>query len=624
MFRNYWKTAIRVLFRNKTFSAINILGLTLGSVCCLYIVLYVTDQFNYDRQHRHFAEIYRIDEEFRGRGFGGRSATVVAPVAPLMKQDFPEVEQFTRIFPILGVDKHVLHYKDKTIYEHEVVYADSTFFEVFSFHFVEGDARTALNEPSSVVLLRSVAAKLFGSENPIGKTITVENIYFKKDYQVQGVVDESLGRSHLHAGVFLAMNSGFFGEEALHTDAWTRNGYVSSYVRLKPGTDAGALEARLPSFFARYGEPQLRGTGISCRLFLQPVTTIHLTPGLGGPQLTDPVSPVFLHVLLSIAILIQLVACINFMNLSTARATKRAKEVGIRKVAGAERKHLIRQFLGESMLVSGVALILAIPWLILSLPWLNELTGAEIHWSFLKESRVWVIVCLMLIATGGIAGSYPAFYLSAFRVIKVIKGNFTSHISAAGVRRGLVVFQFVLSIVLIIGVCVIYSQLNYIRNKDLGFNPDQRLVFSFQTGAATRQIPAFLNDIRGLAGINLASDASAYLSGPSFFSNTFWVKGQREDKGRNASYLISDEYFVRTNGVRLLSGRDFRPDDSAKLLVNETFARMLGLDPRHAVGTLLDDSQGRIEEIVGVMQDFNYSKLDKKPEGFAVWKRGRI
>lgn len=181
-------------------------------------------------------------------------------------------------------------------------------------------------------------------------------------------------------------------------------------------------------------------------------------------------------------------------------------------------------------------------------------------------------------------------------------------------------FQFVLSIVLIIGICVIYSQLDYIRNKDLGFDPDQRLVFSFETGSAIDRVPAFLNDLRRLAGITAASDGSSYLSAPSYFSNTFWLKGQREDQGKGTNYLFADEYFVRANGVHLVSGRDLLPGDSAKVLINETLARELGLDPHHAAGTLLDDSQDRIEEVVGVMKDFNYSKLDRSPEGFLVWK----
>jgi putative ABC transport system permease protein len=624
MFRNYWKTAVRALFKNKTFSAINILGLTLGSVCCLYIVLYVSEQFRYDRQHQRCSDIYRIDAEITAPQGSARVATVVAPVAPLMKHDFPEVEQFTRVVPFLGVSNHLLHYKNRTLYEKDVVYADSTFFEVFRFHFDGGDPATALKEPYSVVLLQTVASRLFGREDPIGKTITLENIYFKKDYVVRAVIDESLGPSHLHAGVFLTMNSGFLGDEALHTDAWTRNGYVSSYVRLRSGANPASLERKLPDFVARYGGPQLKPTGVGERLFLQPVTSIHLTTGLGGSQLTNPVSPMFLDILLSIAILIQLIACINFMNLSTARATKRGKEVGVRKVIGAQKDQLIRQFLTESMLLTGLALSLAIPLLVITLPWLNGITGADIHWSvFLTDDHAWMMLAAVMLATGLVAGSYPAFYLSAFRAIDVIKGNFSSGISAAKLRRMLVVFQFALSIVLIMGICVIYSQLNYIRNKDLGFDPDQRLVFSFETESAIDHVPAFAGDLRELAGITAVSNASSYLSAPSFFSNTFWLKGQREDRGQGANFLIADEYFVRANGVHLISGRDLLPTDSAKVLINETFARQLGLDPHHAAGTLLDDSQDRIEEVVGVMKDFNYSKLDKSPEGFLVWKNRR-
>lgn len=623
MLRNYWRTAVRSLFKNKTFSAINILGLTLGSVCCLYIVLYVSDQWGYDRQHRRYTDIYRIGSEITAPQGSARVATTVAPVAPLMKQDFPEVEQFTRVVPFLGVANHLLHYRNKTLYEKDVVYADSTFFDVFRFHFDGGDPATALKEPYSVVLLRSVATKLFGREDAIGKTITVENIFFKKDYVVRGVIDESLGPSHLHAGVFLTMNSGFLGDEALHTDAWTRNGYVSSYVRLRPGANPAALEKKLPDFVARYGGPQLKPTGVGERLFLQPVASIHLTTGLGGPQLTDPVSPLFLNILLSVAILIQLIACINFMNLSTARAAKRAKEVGVRKVIGAGKGHLVRQFLTESMLLTGLALLLAIPLLVIALPWLNGITGADIQWRVLLNGRAWMMLAGVMVGTGLVAGSYPAFYLSAFKAIDVIKGNFTSGFSAAKLRRSLVIFQFALSIVLIMGICVIYSQLNYIRNKDLGFDPNQRLVFSFETESAVDKVPAFAGDLRELPGITAVSDASSYLSAPSFFSNTFWLKGKREDQGRGANFLIADEYFVRANGIHLVSGRDLLPTDSAKVLINETFARQLGLDPHHAAGTLLDDSQNRIEKVVGVMRDFNYSKLDKSPEGFLVWKNRR-
>jgi len=619
MFKNYWLTALRVLVRNKTFSAINIFGLTLGTLCCFYIVLYVTDQYSYDGQHYRGQDIYRVDTHIRGAGGEGDRATVTGSVAPLLKQDFPEIEQFTRVVPFLGVDKHFIRYKDKVLAEKEAVYADSTFFDVFNFHFVRGDRRTALMEPYSVVLLQSVADRLFGREDAIGKTITIENVYFKTDYVVKGVIDESQGKSHIHAGLFLAMNSGGMGDYVLHTTNWVSNGYISSYVRLRPHTDTAGLARKFPAFVKKYGGDQLKAVGAENRLFLQPLSTVHTTTGIGGPQFTTPASPTFLRVLLSIAILIQLIACINFMNLSTARAIRRAKEVGVRKIIGARRGQLLQQFLGESLLISFIGFALALPLLVLVLPELNRLADADIPWTFLLQGKVWLILGGLIFGTGVVAGSYPAFYLSAFQAIRVLKGNFTNAISASGLRRGLVVFQFVLSIALIIGIIVIYSQLNYIRNKDLGFDKDQRIVLSFQTQDAVDRVPAFLADLRVLAGVQEACNSSACLDGAGFFSNDFWPKGQRSEQGQNTAFLISDEHFVPANGIHLVSGRNFRPTDSSRVLINETYARRLGLNPQTALGVRLFDSQSREAEIVGVMKDFNFSRLDQTPGSFLVW-----
>jgi putative ABC transport system permease protein len=581
--------------------------------------LYVTDQYSYDRQHESVQQIYRVDCHIKGAGGEGDRGTVTGSVAPLLKQDFPEIDQFTRVVPFLGVDRHLVRYKEKLLYEKDAVYADSTFFDLFNFHFVRGDRRTALMEPYSVVLLESVAQRLFGSEDPIGKTITVENVYFKTDYLVKGVIDESLGRSHIHAGLFLAMNSGWMGDYVLHTTNWVSNGYISSYVRLRPHVGTAGLEKKLPAFVQKYGGDQLKAVGAENRLFLQPVLNIHTSPGFGGPQFTTPVSPLFLRVLLSVAILIQLIACVNFMNLSTARAIRRAKEVGVRKVIGALRGQLLQQFLGESLLLSFIAFDLALPLLILALPALDSLTGTDIRWTALWQGKVWAMLGGLILGTGLVAGSYPAIYLSAFQAIRVLKGNFTSAISAIGLRRGLVVFQFVLSIVLIIGIVVIDRQLYYIRTKDLGFEKDQRLLLSFQTQDAVDRIPAFLAGLRSLSGVKEACNSSAYLGGPGFFSNDFWLKGQRSDQGVNTSFLISDEQFVPANGIRLVSGRNFRSTDSSRVLINETYARRLGLDPRTAPGARLFDSQSREAEIVGVMKDFNYTRLDEKPGNFLVW-----
>ena len=469
MFKNYLKTTFRNLWKNKTYSFINIIGLAIGTLCCLYILLYVEDQYSYDKHHNHAKDIYRITTSLSLTGDKHNNATSSPPIAPAIKNDFPEVKQFARVIGtgFLGAKQHLLRYKEKSFYEKDAVFVDSTFFDVFTYHFTNGNGVNALNEPYSIVLLKPVADKLFGKDDPVGKVIEINNAYGKHDFKVTGVVDESLGRTHIKANMFITMNSGGIGEYVLQNHSWAGNNFANEYIKLNPGADVAALEKKLPAFLNKYGAQQLKELGMKKQLHLQPVGSIHTTTGYEN-EMDKTVSPSFLYILILIAVLIQVIACINFMNLSTARASKRAKEVGVRKVIGAGRKDLIRQFLGESFLLSLTGVLIALPLLLVALPYLNEITGANIHLSFLIDYRLWLMLAGLVIITGLVAGSYPAFYLSAFQAIKVIKGNFSTHASAAGIRKSLVVFQFVLSIVLIAGIIIIYNQLHYINNKDLG------------------------------------------------------------------------------------------------------------------------------------------------------------
>jgi putative ABC transport system permease protein len=618
MFRTYFKTAWRFLLKNKTFSFINVFGLAVGTLCCIYILVYVKDQYSYDKHQDRVHDIYRIDKIQKSKEGTYNLAISGGFLAPAIKRDFPEVEQFTRVVPLIGIDKHILKYKNKSIYEKDPFYVDSTFFDVFSYHFIEGN-RNALMKPYTVVLLKGTADKLFGNIDPIGKTITIDNTRGQTDYTVTGIVDESLGKSHLHANIFIAMNSGGNGEYTMHNESWTNNNYIASYIKLRPGSNASLLEEKFPAFVDKYGGRELREAGLNIRLYLQSLSSIHTTSALDNPGIGKPVSAEFLAVLVVIASLIQIIACINFMNLSTARASKRAKEVGVRKVIGAGKNDLVKQFLGESLLLSLIAVFIALPLLIILLPYLNQITNADIHMSFLKDIRIWIILVSLVLVTGLVAGSYPAFYLSAFRAIKVIKGNFTSEISATGIRRSLVVFQFVLSITLITGIIIIYSQLNFIKNKDLGFDQSQRIIFTFNSGESFEKIPSFMDDLRKLSGVKEVSNASKYLSNPMLFSNVFTLPGQSRTEATYAGFIVSDEFFVKANGIQMLSGRDFRSDDSAKVLINETFARKIGIDPLKASGIRITDAQSRVWEIAGVMKDFNYGSLRKDVESFMLW-----
>jgi len=310
------------------------------------------------------------------------------------------------------------------------------------------------------------------------------------------------------------------------------------------------------------------------------------------------------------------------MNLSTARASKRAKEVGVRKVVGAGKKDLVRQFLGESFLLSLTGVLIALPLLLLALPYLNEITGANIHLSFFVDYRLWLMLTGLIIITGLVAGSYPAFYLSAFQAVKVIKGNFSTHTSAAGIRKSLVIFQFVLSIVLIAGIIIIYNQLHYINNKDLGFEKSQRLIFSFYTEDAKSKMPSFMNDLRQMADIKAVSKSNNYLSQFVPQDHGVYPAGGNMTTAIDAQNISTDEYFVKANGIKIASGRDFRLHDSGKVLINETLMRRLGFNSENAPGKRLythyEPNPEFYVEVAGVMKDFNYNSLHKEVSPFML------
>jgi putative ABC transport system permease protein len=617
-----FKTGIRFLLKNKTFSFINIFGLAFGTLSCLYILLFIHDQYSFDRHHKDVLDIYRITTSLNMTGDRHLMATASPPIAPAMKNDFPEVKQFTRVVGSIGVDQHLIRYKNKAIYEKEILFVDSTFFEIFSYHFVGPHREDLLSQPYSIVLNKGLADKIFGKEDPVGKRIELDNAYGKHDFAVTAVVDESLGKSHIQANLFITMNSGGIGEYVRQNTTWSGNNFTSSYIKLVPGTHAEDLASKLPAFLKKYGEQQFKAVGMEKQLLLQPVSSIHTTDKY-DVEMSKPVSPGFLNILLLIAVLIQVIACINFMNLSTARASKRAKEVGVRKVVGAERKSLIRQFLGESFLVSLAGVLMALPLLWLFLPYLNRITEADIQLTRLQEPALWLMLAGIVAGTGLIAGSYPAFYLSAFQAIKVMKGNFTSHISVAGIRRSLVVFQFVLSIVLITGIIVIYFQLNYINHRDLGFDKNQKLVFSYYTEDTKAKMLSFSKDLQQLPEVKSSSMSNNYLSQFVFNDHGVYLSGGDMAHATDAQNMTTDEKFAAVNGIRIISGRDFRQNDSGRALVNETLLRRLGLSAEKAPGTRLYTNEPpdppHYVEIAGVMKDFNYNSLHGQIKPFMLF-----
>ena len=574
MLKNYFKTSLRFLLKNKTYSLINIIGLALGTLCCTYIILYVTDQYSYDKQQRDAKDIYRIVSRMEIAGDKHHNATASPPIAPAMKRDFGEVIQYTRIVPMLQVNKSLLNYREKFIYEDQAFYADSTLFDMFNYHFIYGNPSNALKAPYTIVLMKSVSDKLFGSEDPLGKTITIENNYGRDQFKVTGVIDESLGKTQIRANMFLNLNSGGMGSYTASNQAWAGNNYCYSFIKLRPGAQAADLETKLPAFLNKYGGDQMRQMGMTKSLELQPLLSVHTTSGIEFDMIR-PVSSTFLNIMILIAVLVQVIACINFMNLSTARATKRAKEVGVRKVIGAGRYALIKQFLAESMFLSFLGILIALPLLVFALPYLNQITQADIHLTLFRDYRLWIFLAALVLMTGLIAGSYPAFYLSAFQANQVIKGNFSNRISAAGIRRTLVVFQFVLSIVLICSIIIVYSQLSYIKNMDLGFDKKQKLIFSFYTDASQKKMEAFSNDLQQLPEVKGVALSNYYLGQFVEQDHGVYPPGGNMTTSIDAQNIAVDEHFIKTNGIQIIAGRDFHLYDSGKTLINETLCRRL-------------------------------------------------
>jgi putative ABC transport system permease protein len=619
VFRNYLKTSLRFLSKNKTYSFINIFGLALGTLCCVYIILYVADQYSYDQHHQDAKNIYRITCDLELAGDKHHNATCSPPIAPTLKKDFGEVIQFVRVVPTLGVVKHLITYKEKSFYEEKAFFVDSTFFNVFNYHFVYGNPATALKEPYSIVLQQSVANKFFGNDDPVGQTITLHNGYGKTNFRVTGVVNESLGRTQIEANMFITMNSGGIGAYVIDNHLFAGNNFTYSYIKLRPDASAADLEKKLPAFLLKYGGDQMREMGMKKSLHLQTLHSVHTTGGY-EVEISKTTSSSFLYILILIAVMIQVIACINFMNLSTARASKRAKEVGVRKVIGAGKQALIRQFLTESIILSLIGILIAVPLLILAMPVLNQITEADIQLSLFSDYRLWLFLFGLVILTGLLAGSYPAFYLSAFQAVKVIKGNFTNQISATAIRRSLVVFQFVLSIVLITSIIIIYSQLNYIKNKDLGFDKNQKLIFDFYTEETQSLMASLKDDFLKLPEVKDASVANLYLGVQVMRDHGVYPPGGSMSTSIDAQNIATDEHYLHTNGIQIVSGRDFRRNDTGRVLINETLCRRLGLKPETALGTRLYTQYApdpvTFVEVVGVMKDFNYSSLHSEVKPF--------
>ncbi|MDP4262376.1 MAG: ABC transporter permease [Bacteroidota bacterium] len=619
MLKNYLKIAWRNLSKNKTYSIINITGLAIGLSCFLLIALYVTDELNFDRYNDKAARIYRINSDIRFGGGDLHLGVTSDMMGQLLKKDYPEVEEYTRIYTSGG--SKMIKKDNEFIHEPAVAHVDSTFFNVFTLPSIKGDTKTALNEPNTVVITRSAAIKYFGSTDVLNKTIETDDNN-KTVYKITAVIKDIPENSHFHFDFLFSMKNVNYqwGQLTSH------NFYT--YLLLKKGTDYKAFEKHFSKYTTDYVLPEAKQfmhinsmeefskAGNKLEYTMMPLTKIHLYSDRSF-ELSPGGNIQYIYIFSAVALFILIIACINFMNLTTARSANRAREVGIRKVLGTERKELITQFLFESVVMVIISLVIAIVINYFVLPAFNEVSGKKMSLGSLFSPYILPLLIALPFLVGLMAGSYPAFYLSAFRPIEVLKGKLRLGSKSGGLRSVLVVFQFATSVILIISTIVVYRQLNYIQNKKLGFNKDQVLVLD-GTYALGDNINAFKNEVLQMPGV-LDGTVSAYLpvANSSRNDNTYSKEAVMDSKsGIDMQTWRVDYDYIKTMGMEMAAGRNFSKEfgaDSNAVIINETTAGFLGYkDPvGHSIYTFGNNNKIVPFNIIGVVKNFNFESLRK-------------
>jgi len=617
MLTNYLKIAWRGLLKYKTYFFLNTSGLAIGLGCFLLMALYVLDELSYDRFNDKADRIYRINADIRFGGGDLHAALSSDMMGPMLKKDYPEVETYTRIYNNTG--SKLIKKGTSYINEDNVAHADSTFFDVFSFPAIAGDLHTALNDPNTVVITESTAKKYFGTTDVLGKTIET-NDKGSTVYKITAVIRDMPQNSHFRYDFLFSMKNVDYqwGQYVSHN--------FHTYLLLRKGTDYKAFQKKFPEYTARYVLPQIqqimkinsmddfKKSGNMLEYSLIPLTQIHLyskqtyelAPG-GNIQ--------YVYIFSAVALFILLIACVNFMNLSTARSANRSREVGIRKVLGSGRKELIFQFLSESTLMALFSLVIGIGIAWMALPLFNSVSNKSMHISHLFSPLLLPLLIILPFAVGLVAGSYPAFFLSGFKPIQVLKGKLKLGSKSGGVRSVLVVFQFSTSILLIIGTIVIYRQLNFIQSKDLGFNRDQVLIvdgaYSLKDNASV-----FKNEVLQFNGV-VSGTMSSYLpvDNSSRSDNVFFKEAVADVKsGLDMQQWYVDYDYMKTLGMQVIQGRNFSRDfgeDSSTVIINETTAKILGY--KNPVGQKLyslDNNNKTVPHtIIGEVKNFNFESL---------------
>lgn len=619
MLQNYLKIAWRNLRKYKFYSTINIFGLGIGIAAFLFMLLYIQDELSYDHYHEHASQIIRVDFHAKLGENEVITAENVPPAGPVFTQEFPEVTAFFR-FRDRG--SYLINYQADTYKEENIIFADSTFFQFFSIPLTEGNPRTVLTQPNSIVMTQAMAKKYFGSQEAIGKTVKLDN---KADYTVTGIMEAMPKNTHFNYDFLLSMNT---LQESKDMQNWGSSNF-KTYLLVQEGADLVQLEQKIQATFKKNFEAVLRdfvGTswdefmagGNYAKMAIMPLTDIHLrSDKMAEAAANGDIR--YLYIFGIIGLFILLIASINFVNLSTARSVNRAKEVGVRKVVGAMRNHLVKQFLSESTLIAFLALVLAFGLLHIFLPYFNEITTKSFtFFRFYQPTFIMTIIGIAL-SVGLLSGLYPAFYLSAFQPIKVLKGSLIGQKNKSLFRNTLVVFQFFITTLLIVGTIVIFQQLQFMQTKKLGYNKEQVLVIN-DAYALDKNVQAFKNKLLDNPAIQSAS-VSGFLPVPSSRNSSSFFKSKtpsQENAILMANWTVDHDY-AKTMGLEILAGRDFdrqQSTDSSAIMINEALAKQLGYENpvgEFMSGYIFDDNNQiigtDIYPIIGVIRNFHFESL---------------
>ena len=605
MLKNYLKVAFRSLNRNRVYAFINILGLALGLTITILVFLFIKDETSYEKHWDGYERVYRMGIKADMMGQKMDAPVSPSPMAQTLRTEFTDVETATRLNPVR--QEIMVRHEQTKIYIQKAASADSTFFKIFDYKFLHGKASEALNEPNAMVITEETAKKLFGDENAMGKIVRYDD---RQDYVVKGVIEEPKGHAHFHFDMFIARND--------IRNVWMSNGF-QTYVKLKEGADFKKFEAEMKANFMKKIEPDVeRFLKISVSEFLEqgnafeyqinPIKDIHLYSHKDW-EIEQNGNIMYIYVFIGIALLVILIAGINFMNLSTARSGKRAKEVGVRKVSGASRKMLIGQFLTESIIQSFLALFLALILVELFIPGFNNIMETELNLFNEYFNQTLIFSILVTLFYGLFAGSYPAFFLSSFQPVSVLKGDFTKTKGGALLRKGLVVFQFTASAILIIGMIIIFNQISFLHNKDIGFKGDQVIVVPLQTDDMANNFRDYKSIFLKNSNV-LSVSRSSFLPGDSPNQNMYVLEGSEEQL---PLWNMEVDYdFFKTLDIKLLQGRLFdqekESDSVSYFILNETAVNNLNIE--NPVGRRMGEyinqnGDMRYGKIVGVVKDFH-------------------